>query len=158
MLRGLLLLTGAATLTGGGGWASGLFDDPPGPPPAVEPLVFGEVARTVRVDVGSPGPVEVTFPFENASGRPIRLSGANVSCGCVLAGDLPRTVLPGRSELTLTVDPAKYAPGEPRTVWADLYTDASSPAPRLSLTVEPFGVAVAPTLTPSPDPLFGSPR
>ena len=153
MLRHLLLVTSAATFAGAAGWTGGLFADPV-PPGGLD---FGEAARTVRVDVAGTGAVDVRFPFENATGRPVRIAGANVSCGCVLAGDLPRTVPPGRSELTLTVAPAQYEPGLTKTVWADLYTDAGVPTPRLTLTVEPFGEAVEPTFSPSPDPLFGTP-
>ena len=154
MLRLLFLVVSAASLAGGVGRAGGLY----GEPATGAAFEFGAAARTVRVDVASTKTVDVRFPFENASGRPVRIAGANVSCGCVLAGDLPRTVPPGRSDLTLTVDPAQYEPGVPKTVWVDLYTDAATPPPRLTLTVEPFGAAIDPVLLPSPDPLFGSPR
>ena len=147
MLRSACLLTFAVALAGGAGWGLGLFDGPPGPA-----LRFAEPVKTVRLDMAGEDPVTVAFPFENAADRPVRLTGANVSCGCVLAEDLPRDVPPGASELTMTLDPRQFTAGKPRLVDAEIYSDGPGPSPRLRLTVEPYGEPRPFPLHPPPTP------
>ena len=77
----------------------------------------------------------MTIPIvmTNATSRPIGIMGANLSCDCMVADSLPRTI-PARAQLALNLQVHREGRRQPLRLHAQFLTDDPS-QPRVSVQI-----------------------